>query len=93
MPAPPIDRPLAGIDGPLADQSAVRQSIGRLRGMTDLGRESSLSALGAINRPLRIPVMHLLKFIIIGELGEIGDSYDKYRSESARRKRCAAPAV
>jgi len=25
MPAPPIYRPLEGIDGPLADKSAVRQ--------------------------------------------------------------------
>ena len=32
---PPIDRPGERIDGPLADQSALRQYIVRLRGITD----------------------------------------------------------
>jgi hypothetical protein len=36
MPAPPIYRPGEGIDGPLADKSAVRQYIVRLRGITEL---------------------------------------------------------
>ena len=36
MPAPPIYRPGERIGGPLADKSAVRQSIVRLRGFTDL---------------------------------------------------------
>src|SRR5713101_6926299 len=33
---PPIYRPGEGIDGPLADKSAVRQYIVRLRGITDV---------------------------------------------------------
>jgi len=36
MPAPPIDRPGERIDGPLTDQSAVRQYIVRLQGITDV---------------------------------------------------------
>jgi hypothetical protein len=34
MPAPPIYRPGEHIDGPLADKSALRQYIVRLRGIT-----------------------------------------------------------
>jgi hypothetical protein len=37
MPAPPIYRPGERIAGLLADKSAVRQYIVRLRGMIDLG--------------------------------------------------------
>ncbi len=36
MPAPPMYRPGERIDGPLADTSALRQYIVRLRGITDL---------------------------------------------------------
>ena len=36
----PIYRPLERIDGPLADKSAVRQYIVRLRGITDVACEN-----------------------------------------------------
>ena len=51
MPAAPIYRPGESIDGPLADKSALCQSIGRLQDIPDLDGENTLSALGAINLP------------------------------------------